>query len=175
MQDRRAWHGVMRRTLGRLLGAQGIMLLVLAAASAQPVDQGAAMAKTVLDQLDAFRRDDWNAAYGYASSAIQAQFDPEAFREMVTRGYAPISRSATARVRHVEALDAHRGLVEMRVEGHDGETIDALYELVEEQGAWRVNGVITRPVTRGTTARVSSDRPRTEPPHAWRPPRHVRS
>jgi MoaA/NifB/PqqE/SkfB family radical SAM enzyme len=94
---------------------------------------------------------------------------------MVTQGYAAIARSASAAVGRVEALDGQRGLVEVRVEGENGETIDALYELVEEQGAWRVNGVMTRPVTRGTTARVGPDRPSPEPPHAWRPPRPARS
>ena len=113
------------------------------------------MARTVLDQLAAFRRGDWAAAYAFASSAIQAQFAPEAFRAMVTGGYAPIARSVSATVGRVEALDGQRGLVEVRVEGENGETIDALYELVEEQGAWRVHGVVTRPVERGTTARVT--------------------
>jgi len=59
-------------------------------------------------------------------------------------------------VGRVEALDGQRGLVEVRVEGENGETIDALYELVEEQGAWRVSGVLTRPVGRGTTASASA-------------------
>ena len=111
------------------------------------------MARTVLDQLAAFRRGDWEAAYAFASSTIQAQFAPEAFRAMVTRRYAPIARSASATVGRVDALGGQRGLVEVRVEGENGETVDALYELVEEQGAWRVNGVVTRPVERGTTAR----------------------
>ncbi len=75
---------------------------------------------------------------------------------MVTQGYAPIARSRTAAVGRVEALDGQRGLVEVRVEGENGETIDALYELVEERGAWRVNGVLTRPVGRGTTASASA-------------------
>jgi hypothetical protein len=140
------------RALGRLLSSQSLTLLLLAAAWAQPADQSVAMTRTVLDQLAAFRRGDWAAAYAFASSAIQAQFAPEAFRAMVTHGYAPIARSAAATVGRVEALDAQHGLVEVRVEGESGETIDALYELVEEQGAWRINGVLTRPVERGTTA-----------------------
>jgi hypothetical protein len=114
------------------------------------------MVRTVLDQLAAFRRGDWSAAYAFASSAIQAQFPPEAFRTMVTRGYAPIARSVGATVGRVEALDGQRGLVEVRVAGENGETVDALYELVEEQGRWRVNGVVTRPVEGGTTARVGA-------------------
>jgi ABC-type transporter MlaC component len=163
------------RVLRRTLGAHALILLAMAAAEAQPADQSAAMARTVLDQLAAFRRGDWAAAYAFASSAIRARFGPEDFRAMVTQGYAAIARSASAAVGRVEALDGQRGLVEVRVEGENGETIDALYELVEEQGAWRVNGVMTRPVTRGTTARVGPDRPSPEPPHAWRPPRPARS
>jgi hypothetical protein len=134
----------------------GSLALVLATtAGGQPGDQGRAMAQAVLEQLAAFRRGDWAAAYAFASSAIQAQFTSEAFRTMVTGGYAPIARSVSATVGRVEALDGQHGLVEVRVEGESGETIDALYEMVEEQGAWRVNGVVTRPVERGTTARVT--------------------
>ena len=132
------------------------LFLLVAAASSQSGDPQRAMAQTVLDQLAAFRRGDWAAAYAFASSTIQAQFGPEAFRAMVTSGYAPIARSASATVGRVDALGGQRGLVEVRVEGENGETVDALYELVEEQGAWRVNGVVTRPVERGTTARVDS-------------------
>jgi hypothetical protein len=150
-----------------------MLLLLAATGSAQPIDQGHAMAQTVLDQLAAFRRGDWTAAYAFASSAIQAQFGPEAFRVMVTHGYAPIARSASATVGRVEALDGQHGLVEVRVEGENGDTIDALYELVEEQGAWRINGVVTRPAARGTTARVDPDRSSPDPPHTWRPPRHA--
>jgi hypothetical protein len=122
-------------------------------AGAQGADpQATAMIRAVLDQLAAFRRGDWSAAYGYASAAIQAQFPPEAFRQMVTGGYASIARSAQGTVLRTEVLDARRGYVEIRVEGQDGQTVDALYELVEESGAWRVNGVVTRPVARGSTA-----------------------
>ena len=110
------------------------------------------MTRTVLEQLDAFRRDDWAAAYAYASSSIQARFGVEAFRQMVTSGYAPIARSAKATVSRAELVDAGRGFVEVRVEGANGETIDALYELVDEEGHWRIEGVLTRPVDGATAA-----------------------
>jgi hypothetical protein len=109
------------------------------------------MTRTVLDQLAAFRRDDWAAAYAHASSIIQARFGLEAFRQMVTSGYAPIARSARVAVSHVEVVDPGHGVVEVRVEGANGETVDALYELVDEQGSWRINGVLTRPA-RGPSA-----------------------
>jgi hypothetical protein len=139
-----------RRSAAR---AVGLALLTLAATAAgQGADPRADMARTVLDQLAAFRRDDWTAAYAYASAAIQSHFDLEAFRQMVTGGYAPIARSITATVSHVEVVDPSHGLVEVRVEGANGEMVDALYELVDEQGQWRINGVLTRPVEGATAA-----------------------
>jgi hypothetical protein len=112
----------------------------------------AELAAVVLEQLEAFRRGDFAAAYGFASAAIQARFPLEAFRRMVTEGYAPIARSTRGTVLRVERVGPARGYVEIRVQGQDGETVDALYELVEEQGAWRVSGVLTRPVEPGTSA-----------------------
>ena len=139
-----------RRSAARTVG---LALLTLAATAAgQGADPRADMARTVLDQLAAFRRDDWAAAYAYASATIQSRFDLEAFRQMVTGGYAPIARSTTATVSHVEVVDPSHGLVEVRVEGANGEMIDALYELVDEQGQWRINGVLTRPVEGATAA-----------------------
>jgi len=43
----------------------------------------------------------------------------------------------------------------VRVDGANGHTVDALYELVDEQGSWRIEGVLTRPVD-GATASVTS-------------------
>jgi hypothetical protein len=132
-------------------------LALAAPVSAQgpdPERQKGAMARAVLDQLAAFRRGDWAAAYTFASAGIRARFDAEAFREMVSHGYAPIARPARGTVLRAEVVDPHRGFVEIRVEGRDGETVDALYELVDEQGAWKVNGVLTRPAAPGATARA---------------------
>jgi hypothetical protein len=139
-----------RRSAARAVGLA--LLTVAATAAGQGADPRADMARTVLDQLAAFRRDDWAAAYAYASATIQSRFDLEAFRQMVTGGYAPIARSTTATVSHVEVVDPSHGLVEVRVEGANGEMIDALYELVDEQGQWRINGVLTRPVEGATAA-----------------------
>jgi hypothetical protein len=56
-------------------------------------------------------------------------------------------------VSHVELVDVTHGFVEVRVEGMDGETVDALYELVDEHGSWRIDGVLTRPAGGATAAR----------------------
>jgi len=140
------------RCRGRLATPCLLLLLAAVPAAAQTADverREAAMQQVVLDQLAAFRRGDWTTAYGYASQTIQAQFSPEAFREMVTRGYAPIAHSLGATVLRTVADDPQRGYVQVRVHGRDGETIEALYELVDEQGAWKINGVVTKPAEKG--------------------------
>jgi hypothetical protein len=145
---------VVIRSKASRLEAAALLLLALglpaAAQTPEAEQQVAAMTGTVLDQLAAFRRGDWTSAYGFASAGIQARFAPEAFREMVTHGYAPIADSARATVLGTAIVDPERGYVEIRVEGRDGETIDALYELVREQGAWKIDGVLARPAERET-------------------------
>ncbi len=153
-----------KRGTGALVALPLILLVTAVAAGTQQTDaerQGDAMVKTVLDQLEALRRGDWTSAYRFASASIQAQFTPETFRQMVTRSYAPIARPLQSRILATRVLDATRGFVEIRVEGQNGETIDALYELVEERGAWRINGVVSRPAhTRGE---ITQRPPATEP------------
>jgi len=112
------------------------------------------MVQTVVSQLDAFRRGDWAAAYGYASAAIKDRFPPEAFRRMVAEGYAAIADSVRSTVLDVVLLTPQHGLVEIRVEGRNGQSLDALYELVEEQGAWRIASVVARPTAPGELARA---------------------
>jgi hypothetical protein len=149
-----------RRILTATLALAGVGLALAPGAAGQvPDPREAAKARTVLEQLDAFRRGDFGAAYGFASDAIREQFTLEEFRQMVTAGYAPIARSVRGTVRRAVLVDAGRGLVEVRVEGQGGQTIDALYEMVDEQGQWRINGVLTRPVDEGPTARLALARP----------------
>ena len=145
---------------GRSGAALGLVLLFATApAAGQGTDPRAEMTRTVLDQLAAFRRDDWAGAYTYAASSIQTRFGLEAFRQMVTSGYAEIARSLRATVSHVEMVDPDHGLVQVRVDGANGQTVDALYELVDEQGSWRIEGVMTRPVD-GATAALTGGTPR---------------
>ncbi len=154
--------------LGRRLVVTALLLLVAAPAAAQGTDverRAAAMQQVVLDQLAAFRRGDWGTAYGFASETIRAQFSPEAFRQMVTRGYASIAASTSASVLRTEADDPQKGYVEVRVYGQNGENVDALYELVDEQGAWKINGVVARPAERGDLARADAHRPASS--HPW--------
>ncbi len=158
-ENRGMMHAMGRPARRRLYLAVVACLLLAPAvpAVAQPSateQQAVAMTQTVLDQLAAFRRGDWAGAYSFASEMIQGQFTLDSFREMVSRGYAPIAQSAAATVLRTEVVGAARGYVAVRVHGQNGQTIDALYDLVEERGAWKVNGVVTKPAERGELTRA---------------------
>jgi hypothetical protein len=98
-----------------------------------------------MKQLEAFRRDDFDTAYTFASAEIQQQFDRQAFEQMVKGGYPEIARSTSAAVG--ESILAPDGTVyvTLKIRGSNGKSIEALYELVLEEGKWKINGVRSRP------------------------------
>jgi hypothetical protein len=130
---------------------RGLMLpVVLLAASpvwAQPAKESAkAAAEPVVGQLDAFRREDYDAAYAFASEEIRLRFDRLHFEVMVRTGYPEIAQSTLADVLDTEVQPGGRAYVRVRIRGANGQTIEALYELVW-QDEWRINGVVTRPAS----------------------------
>ena len=101
--------------------------------------------RSVKQQLEAFRRDDFEAAFGFASAEIHQLFDRARFEEMVRTGYPEIARSASAVVDGVQRGDGGRLYLLVRVRGANGQVVEAVYEMVLETGRWRINGVVTRP------------------------------
>jgi len=104
-----------------------------------------AAADTVLAQLDAFRRDDYDTAYGFASEAIHRLFDRQRFERMVQGGYPEIARSRSARVARARAMGDGRAVLVVKIQGTSGHRIEAVYELVWEDGRWKIDGVVARP------------------------------
>ena len=105
----------------------------------------------VLQQLEAFRRGDYDLAYSFASTEIRSLFDRPAFERMVKSGYPEIADSARALVAERRiAPDGHVLLV-LKIRGANGRHIEALYDMVWEAGTWRINGVVARPDNGETT------------------------
>lgn len=98
----------------------------------------------VMKQLEAFRRDDFDTAFTFASGAIRAQFDRPSFETMVRRGYPEIARSAFAAVVKTELPSDGIAYVTVKIRGANGQSIEALYELTWEDD-WKISGVVTRP------------------------------
>jgi hypothetical protein len=116
-----------------------------AAAAAQPADLARAAAEPLMKQLEAFRRDDYEAAYVFASTEIEQMLDHLAFERMV-KGGLPRDRPLVLRARRPDRRGA--GWPRVRpgpVKGANGAGIDALYEVVREHDGWKINSVVTRP------------------------------
>src|SRR5262245_14114628 len=135
--------GVLRRLI-----LVAIVLLGAASALAQKLDPDAeAASRIVMQQLEAFRRDDYDTALTFASEEIHQLFDRPRFEAMVRGGYPEIARSASALITGSERGDGGRLYLLVRVRGANGQAIEAVYEMVLEKGAWRINGVVARPDT----------------------------
>ena len=98
-----------------------------------------------MKQLEAFRRGDFDTAYTFASAEIKEQFDREAFEQMVRGGYPEIARSTSATVAQSILAPDGTVYVTLKIRGSNGKSIEALYELVLEEGQWKINGVRSRP------------------------------
>jgi hypothetical protein len=124
-----------------------VVLLAASPVWAQaPKESAKAAAEPVVRQLDAFRREDYDAAYAFASEEVRLRFDRLHFEVMVRSDYPEIAQSTLADVLDTELQPGGRAYVKVRIRGANGQTIEALYELVW-QGEWRINGVATRPAS----------------------------
>jgi hypothetical protein len=124
----------------------GLALLLLPLCAWAQTDKGdpKSAAVPVVRQLEAFRRNDFDTAFTFASGMIHAQFDRQDFETMVRRGYPEIAHSTFAAVTRTELESDGLAYVTVKIRGANGQTIEALYELIWEDG-WKINGVATRP------------------------------
>ena len=123
---------------GALLG-----LAAAAAAQAPPIsaDDRAAIRGVIQGQVEAFRRDDSDAAFSYASPAIRGLFgQPEIFMDMVRQGYQPVYRPQAFEFGEIVTL---HGLITQKVHivGPDGRLVTAYYPMTRlPDGSWRIDG-----------------------------------
>jgi len=132
-----------RRVIGIALWL--VSSLTVGVAVAQPDKDAQAAAVSVLRQLEAFRRDDYDTAYTFASAEVQQIFDRRAFEQMVKRGYPEIARSTFAVVAESQVTPDGHVFLRVKVRGANGNSIEAVYDMVWEGGSWRINGVAARP------------------------------
>ena len=114
----------------------------LSAQSAGDVEQAS---EPVLRQLAAFRANDYDLAYSFASEEIHSIFDRQGFELMVKTGYPEIADSARARIVERRVAPSGRVLLLLKIRGANGQQVEALYEMVWESGAWKINSVVARP------------------------------
>ncbi len=128
----------------RFLALLALLFGLAVPAAAQPVvspaDQ-AAIRDVIKGQLEAFRRDDGAAAFGYASPMIQGMFgQPGVFMEMVRQGYPPVYRPRVFDFREIVDLNGEIAQ-KVHVVGPDGRPVTAVYPMTQlPDGSWRING-----------------------------------
>src|SRR5688572_1483838 len=113
----------MARTASAVLLAM-LVLLPIGAAHAQRDPDEVAAGRVVMQQLDAFRRDDFETAFTFASRMIHDLFDRARFEEMVRGGYPEIARSVSATIDGSRRGDAGELYLFVRVHGTNGRTIE---------------------------------------------------
>jgi hypothetical protein len=126
----------------RLLAFLGTMLALALPALAQvSAADRTAIRDAIEGQVQAFRRDDGAAAFGYASPNIQAMFGTaETFMDMVRQGYRPVYRPRVFEFREIVTL---QGMVTQKVHvvGPDGRPVTAFYPMGQQpDGSWRIEG-----------------------------------
>lgn len=132
--------------MARLLLALVVLWAVAAPARADdgaplPPADAAAIRQVIQDQISAFRRDDSNGAFAYASPMIQGKFQtPENFMAMVRIAYPQVYRPREFEFQTL--ADSARGPIqEVIVVGPDGVPVMALYVMEKQpDGSWRING-----------------------------------
>jgi hypothetical protein len=106
-------------------------------------DDVAAAQSVIRSQVEAFGRDDAQAAYSYAAPAIQGMFrQADIFMDMVRNGYTPVYRHRSFEFGEAQAAD---GKIAQRVHivDADGVPWEALYTLeVEPDGSVRISGCV---------------------------------
>ncbi len=121
------------------------LLLVLSlSARAQSVvspADGAEIARVIAAQIEAFRRDDGDAAFAFATPGIQQRFGDSAhFLEAVKQAYPQVYRPRSFKFLN---RGTEQGGVTQRVEivGPDGRLVTAIYDMSHEpDGNWRIGG-----------------------------------
>jgi hypothetical protein len=132
------------------MAARFLALLLLALALAAPAaaqeaalsDRDRAAIRDVIGrQVEAFRRDDGDAAFGFASPGIQHMFGTsEIFMDMVRQGYQPVYRPRVFDFREIVELNGQPAQT-VHVVGPDGRPVTAIYPMTQlPDGSWRIDG-----------------------------------
>jgi len=123
------------------------MLLLSLGVAAQAQDNGLSTSDSqsirdvIQSQVDAFRRDDGDAAFGLATPEIQHMFGTsEIFMDMVRQGYQPVYRPRVFDFAEIVTLNG-QPTQKVRVIGPDGRPVTAFYPMRRlPDGTWRIDG-----------------------------------
>lgn len=118
-----------------------ITALCLSLHSVPAVAQEAPIRSTIQSQIDAFLRDDFTAAFGFASPTIKMMFgSAENFGRMVRQGYPMVYRPADVRMLDLREVEG-RLWQRVMVTDQQGRSHMLDYQMIETPDGWQINGV----------------------------------
>ena len=102
-----------------------------------------AVVAVIRAQMEAFRADDAERAFSYASPDIRALYgDAETFLRAVASGYRPVYRPQAVLFEDVISIDGQPAQ-RVLVQSQEGETLLAIYPMQRQpDGSWRIDGCI---------------------------------
>ena len=142
------------RSLKRILIGASVVLAVIAlhpnTASASDLEErdAAAIRLVIERQIEAFKKDDANAAYAFAAPEIKDLFpSPEAFIAMVRQGYPPVYRPRSYEFGELGWLDDQL-IQPVSIVGPDGVLVTAAYTMERQSdGTWKISGCMILPAS----------------------------
>ena len=132
-----------KNIINNLLLLFALVFIFIGNSFAITIDEENEIKSIVNQQLEAFKNDDFEKAYSFASPTIKKMFSsPEVFRKMVIGGYQAVYRPQSIKIGSVEII---KGVATLKVYLVDpnGEFVTANY-LMEQQedGEWLIGGCI---------------------------------
>lgn len=128
----------------RMLVVALLAALALSPSALRAQSPGADIRAVIEQQIEAFRIDDFETAFTFASPSIRRLFGSSArFGEMVQNGYPMVWRPADVRFSTLATRDG-RTVQSVVVRDRSGVLHVLDYEMVTGKDGWRINGVMLR-------------------------------
>lgn len=126
------WKAVFATLSGLLVS----LLLTISAAAQQSEIEG-----TISSQIEAFKADDFERAFTFATPTLQQLFQsPQNFQRMVTTGYPMVWRPAEVRYLELEERGAEMWQ-KVQITDAKGAMHLLLYRMQQTDAGWRIGGV----------------------------------
>ena len=125
----------------RVLVGLSLLIALAAPAAAQDASDRAAIRSVIERQLEAFQRDDGEAAFGFASPMIRQMFGTsEIFMDMVRQGYRPVYRPKSVEFGELVEFQGQPAQ-KVHLVDPDGRPVLAIYVMTQlPDGSWRIDG-----------------------------------
>lgn len=128
----------------RTLILSAVLLAGLQAAPGRAQDAAEAIRSVISGQIAAFRENDFERAFSFASPSIRRMFgNPTSFGSMVRHGYPMVWRPADVRFSGLRQEDG-RTVQSVLVTDQEGALYVMDYEMVQGDGGWQIDGVTVR-------------------------------